>query len=298
MQKPHFPPQRLPDDQQVAIHRPSPLGKTRRVWGAVSPTCTSHCPTFGGLLSAMARHLCIALKAELHRSHGPTEGMEIPLEGAVNGLHHIKGLGRPPRHWPGESGEDKVTSVHKWGEKPCWSWRAGVLPRHCPSSCSPKGGRGARALGPWPLFCLCHQLQLFLETWVCPACLGTFLEDPSTFGGVFQCPRLSARGIQWELWGLWSSLGTLMQAPDTSPACAAMEVWLHWRPLVHQSRQAAHEQQLRVCAARQPSLSSTRGCGQWRSWDPALSKDKDATALTACLFMLDPLNFSGRSQMS
>lgn len=67
---------------------------------------------------------------------------------------------------------------------------------------------------------------------------------------------------------------------------------------MHQSRQAAHEWQVSLGAAQQPTLPSTRGRGQRQSWDPALGGDAGATALTACLFMLDPLNFSGRSQMS
>lgn len=50
---------------------------------------------------------------------------------------------------------------------------------------------------------------------------------------------------------------------------------------MHQSRQAAHEQQVRLGAAQQPTLPSTRGRGQRQSWDPALGGDAGATALTA-----------------
>lgn len=91
------------------IRHPSLLGKSGHVQGAISAVCMSHCPSFKGLFIAMAKRLCRALNAELHRSHGPTEGTDIPLEGAVSSFHHTKGMGRPSRHWTEGSHKDMVT---------------------------------------------------------------------------------------------------------------------------------------------------------------------------------------------
>lgn len=91
------------------IRHPSLHRKSGHIRGAISAVCISHCPAFKGLFTAMAKRLCRALNAELHHSHGHTEGTEIPLEGAVSSFHCTKGMGRPSRHRTEGSHRDMVT---------------------------------------------------------------------------------------------------------------------------------------------------------------------------------------------
>lgn len=131
-----FHPRQWPMTNRGAVHHPGPLGKTRCVRIG---TITSHCPAFRGLFSVTAKMLVCC-----------PEGRGAPLpcphwrdgdspEGSC--LYTTKRLGRPTRHWPERSGEDKAVwwEVHKRGEKPYLRGKAGEQecpPSHCPSSCS------------------------------------------------------------------------------------------------------------------------------------------------------------------
>lgn len=241
--------------------RSIPLRKTRPIWWAIFPMCTSQCFTFGAIFSAT---VCC-----------PGSWAALLL-------------------WPHRRDEDSSGGGERGLSMVCITQKSWESPTDV--------GQGGQVRTKWSVVGSTQMRKKghILEIWVCPAYLETFLEDHSTVGGVLWSWTLSVwlEGIWWELRAVdifWYTNATSSYQPGVCNHGGVTALNTSYEPVQASSPRAVAGKG--VCST---AVLSVEHKGPWAVTElgTCFGEDADATVVTACLFTLDPPNFSGRNQIS